>query len=80
MSLELSRSNNLNVKTWGLDNSKDIVCLGKYDIEINDFFHMVYYVLTNTDLYRDDPRLKFIARIKKMKKVTGYLRGSKHLE
>jgi len=80
MSLILSRSNNRYVKTWGLMNNKDFVVLGKYDIDINDFFVMAYYVLTNTDLYKNDPRLKFVKRIKKMKKVKGYMKGNKHLE
>ena len=80
MSLILERSNNLRVKTHGLSNNSDIVFINEKEIEINDFFAMVYYVLVNTDLYRNDPRLKFIKRVKKMKKVKGYMRGSKHLE
>jgi len=80
MSLALSNSRNLNIKTLGLMNNKDVVFLGRYDVEINDFFHMVYYVLTNTDLYRNDPRLKFIRRVKRMKKVKGYMPNKKHLE
>ena len=80
MSLILSRSKNISCKTWGLFNNCDIVSIGKYDIDINDFFCLVDYVLTNTDLYKNDPRLKFIARVKKMKKVKGYMKGNKHLE
>jgi hypothetical protein len=64
---------------------EDLVYIGKflnyqYAIEINDFFDAVYYVLTNTDLYKNDPRLKFIGRVKKMKKVKGYTEGNKHFE
>lgn len=88
MSLELSRSKDQpEVKTTGVSKffPQDLVYIGKflnyqYAVEINDFFDMVYYVLTNTDLYKDDPRLKFIKRVKKMKKVRGYMWNNKHLE
>lgn len=45
---------------------------GRITIGYSDFLAMTHYVLTNTDLQRDDPRLAFIEAIKNMKKVPGF--------
>ena len=87
MSLILSLSpDNISIKTYGYfsKNGKDDTVFidaqsNKLEINIEDFFAMVYYVLTNTDLYKNDPRLKFIEKVKKMKKVEGYNKIDKHL-
>lgn len=81
MSLELSYTHGKpTVKTWGFMNNKDIVIFGDYNVDINDFFAMVYYVLTNTDLYKGDPRIKFVKKIKKLRKVKGYMVGEEHFQ
>lgn len=78
MSLGLSRTKGKpSVKTWGLLSGQDMVQFGQYDIDINDFFAATFYVLTNTDLYKNDPRVKFVSRIKKLKRIKGYMKGNR---
>lgn len=52
--------------------SKDIVLLGDYEIDAKDFLEAAFYVLTNTDLRRNDPRLKFVKEIKRLDVLGGY--------
>lgn len=80
-----SKSDDINIKTHGRlfltrNECEDLVFFDRQHIEINDFFNMVYYVLTNTDLYKNDPRIKFVNIVKKMKKVKGYMKDNKHLQ
>ena len=72
MSLELSFSTpkGLEIKTLGLG-SQDIF-LGDYRIPMQDFLDMAEYVLTNTDLEINDPRSKFLSRLKKVKTAPGW--------
>lgn len=90
MSLILSRSipRGLEVKTHGVHILQNKVLLrggnvkdGYVDCEIPflDFLEMVEYVLTNTDLYRNDPRLRFLEMVKKLKPVKGYNPDGKRL-
>lgn len=75
MSLSLSRDtdpHDLYVKTWGMLNGKDEVIIGDYSISIEDFFDVVVYVLTNTDLRPDDPRRLFVETVKQMILVKGW--------
>lgn len=82
MSLSLDRNtvpSGLTVKTYGTILPEDVVFLGDYEISIEDFFAMVYYVLTNTDLCPDDPRRLFVERVKSMTEAEGYNQGGKRL-
>ena len=80
MSLMLNtdtKPNNLYTKTY----SPKFVTVGDYEIGINDFLCLVEYVLTNTDLVPDDPRIDFVKRMKTAKKVQGWRSGkSERLE
>jgi hypothetical protein len=69
----------LGVKTLGgpLGN---IVFLGNYQISLEDFLFAAEYVLTNTNLKSNDPRLQFVKCVKSMKKVEGFGSGGKRLE
>jgi len=75
MSLRLdlgTKPEGLEIKTHGNILPEDIVYLGNYDISIEDFLVCAYYVLTNTELYENDPREKFVRCIKKMHIVEGW--------
>jgi hypothetical protein len=41
--------------------------VGQVDITMNDFMAAAYYVLTNTELEPNDPRLSFVKLMKQMK-------------
>jgi len=78
LSLDLgTKPDGLHVKTWGAGNT---VFLGNYEISLVDFLFAAEYVLTNTDLEQNDPRLQFVKCIKAMKKTNGYSVGGKRLE
>ncbi len=73
----------LEVKTHGLHSSSalhNVVFIGGYEISIADFFAAAEYVLTNTDLDPNDPRLQFVKCIQSMKEVEGYNKQRKRLE
>jgi hypothetical protein len=81
MSLELSGCEYKVVAKTGLDNSvslSDDIGLA-IDIPLADFCCLIEYVLTNTDLIENDPRLKLIDRIKHMYKLPGYNKGNERL-
>ena len=65
-------------KTSGF--GKDKLTLGEYSIGQQDFCELVMYVLTNTSLQDDDPRLKLIERIKGLEVVSGFNSYDKRLE
>jgi hypothetical protein len=86
MSLVLSESlpKGLEVKTHGtIFRGKDLVLLRgpgvDCEIPIRDFLDAAEYVLTNTDLRRRDPRLKFLKTVASLKQINGYNPGGKHL-
>ena len=60
----------LNVKTHGVDGLG--VFVGDYEIGVEDFFVMVLYVLTNTDLVSNDPRVKFVELVKSLVVTDGW--------
>lgn len=62
--------------------TKPGTCFGDADIDMSlaDFTSMVLYVLTNTDLEPNDPRLPLVERIKEMRMVPGYNSGGYRLE
>lgn len=68
MSLILSdaKPSNLQIKTWGTG-PEEIVYLGEYKIPIKDFLCAACYVLTNTDLRKNDPRLQFKKCVRSMR-------------
>lgn len=76
--LENSKPEGLLVKTIGpvFGHEKkgltDVVHLVKYQISMEDFLAMSYYVLTNTDLSENDPRLKYLHNVKNLKPTKGY--------
>lgn len=43
-----------------------IIELGDYEISMVDFLILAHYVLTNTDLEENDPRLQFVECIRHM--------------
>lgn len=45
---------------------------GRCTIAIEDFLDAAWYILTNTDLEPDDPRLVFIERVRKLRSVPGW--------
>ena len=83
LSLDLGTKPRLEVQTFECDpgggNTK-IVYLGEYEISLEDFLCMADYVLTNTDLKPNDPRLQFVKCVQSMKKVKGYNPGRERLE
>jgi len=61
----------LEVKTYGIKGLPD-VRIGDYEISMADFRHMVNYVMTNTDLVPDDPRIALKDDIENMAISHGY--------
>lgn len=70
----------LNIKTWGVGPLGNTVFLGDYEISIEDFLIAANYVLTNTDLEPNDPRLQFVKCVRLMKKVDSHNSDRKRLE
>ena len=64
--------------SFGGENSKT-VRLGEYEISIEDFLLMAAYVLSNTDLEPNDPRLQFVVHVKEMEIIKGYNEGRERL-
>lgn len=50
------------------------------DIPMKDFVLLVQYVLTNTDLNKDDPRLALVEAIMETAVINGYNEGHKRLD
>ena len=69
----------LEVKTFGFGSMGNTVHLGDYEISLEDFLVTAKYVLTNTDLESNDPRLQFVKCVQSMKEVDGYSPNRKHL-
>lgn len=73
----------LEIKTWGIHEVPSLVNwvkLGEYVISLPDFLVAAHYVLTNTDLQQDDPRLQFMKCMEAMKVVDGFMAGQRCLE
>jgi hypothetical protein len=65
----------------------NFIFIGGYELSLVDFLSMTEYVLTNTDLMVNDPRIKFVKMVGSMKQVKGWAEmlgapytGSKRLE
>ena len=81
LSLDLgTKPPGLVVKTYGLDSLRNIVNLGDYEISLLDFLLAAEYVLTNTALEPNDPRLQFVKCVQSMREVDGHNPNKKHLE
>jgi len=50
------------------------------EFSMDDFCDMVSYVMTNTDLAKNDPRPELIKRLNKLITVDGYNKGNKRLQ
>lgn len=71
----------LEIKTYGtITGDNNAVHFGDYEISLEDFLCAANYVLTNTDLEPDDPRLRFIDNAKSMIEVNGFDSGKKRLK
>ena len=66
---------NLPIKTWG---AKEVE-IGDYIVSTLDFVQMVIYVMTNTDLVKNDQRLVLQKLISSLTKTEGYNEGNKRL-
>lgn len=53
------------------------VCIN--NIDMNDFCQLVVYLMPNTDLTEDDPRLELWRMLTKLEIVDGYLDGNVRL-
>ncbi len=86
MSLALNlgtKPEGLEIKTWGDMLGPDplqTIHLGEYEISMVDFLYAAAYVLTNTNLEKNDPRLQFVEYIRAMKVIEGYHPGGKRLK
>ena len=55
------------------------IVIGQYDMSMKDFCDMAMYVLINTDLEANDPRLEFVEEVKAMREMPGYNPGRRRL-
>lgn len=56
-----------------------LVEVGDLEISTEDFCQLAMYVLTNTDLQPNDPRLHFMNQLAKLSVVDGHMPGRKRL-
>jgi len=77
LSLDLGTKPNGLLAYFGADPT--VLFLGDCAITMRDFVLLVEYVMTNTDLMPDDPRLRLIRRMISMCVVAGYNPGSSRL-
>jgi len=68
----------LRVKTWGL--VPQTVCIGPFEISLEDFLIAADYVLTSTALEPHDLRLLFVKYVRAMKEADDSRRSEKRLE
>lgn len=69
----------VSVKTYGIGDLKNKVLFGEYEISLKDFLHAASYVLMNTDLEPNDPRLEFAKHVRSMREREGYNKGGTRL-
>ena len=68
------------IRTRDFGSLRNTVYLGNYEISLWDFLVAAAYVLTNTDLEPNDPRLQFVKCVQSIKQTDGYSPGRKRLE
>lgn len=51
------------------------VSLGKYTIDVRDWLDATYYILTNVDLGKEDPRTEFTDRVGRLEVQAGFASG-----
>ncbi len=56
-----------------------VVEVGDYEISLEDFLETTFYVLTSYDIMPNDPRLKFVKKIRSMILVDSRRPGEKCL-
>ncbi len=77
MSIQLNQGtipDNLRVASQGVMTGY-MVFIGEYEVSMEDFSAMVLYVLTNTDLEENDPRIELVKNIKNLMITTGWNEG-----
>jgi len=81
LTLDESKPTGLTIKTCGIrfeiakgtsKRREQIVMLGDYEIPMSDFCAAIEYVLSNTDLDPNDPRIGLVERIQRSNMVQGY--------
>ncbi len=70
-------SNGLGVKTWGDGLVRIIGPKTNLNIPMQVFLRMAEYLLTNTDLEKDDPRPAFLERCRGAELKDGWNEGGK---
>jgi hypothetical protein len=81
MSLELSYSDpKITAKTNFFETAVNLYNSNiDVTIPMKDFCYLVEYVLENTDLFENDPRLKLVEKIKNFKVIPGYNHGASRI-
>lgn len=79
LTLDSSTPEKLMVKTCGIKfevgedkHREQVVMIGDYEIPMSDFCTAVHYVITNTDLDTNDPRIGLVASVASAKIVPGF--------
>ena len=57
-----------------IDGLSGRIRIGDYELTMEDFLMLVHYVMTNTDLVPNDPRLSALEMLKEAKVVPGWNR------
>ena len=65
---EQTEPQGIEVKTWSVGSPEmdGVVDFGDMKIGLRDFLYAAYYVLTNTSLKENDPRIKFVEEVRDM--------------
>ncbi len=74
MSLVLSTTK-IEVKTYPFEVLEGEVHFGEYAVPMEEFCLAAFYVMTNTDLWPDDPRRELQQKIASMEEVPGWRTG-----
>lgn len=81
MTLILDNSDSIEVNTYTWEKEKVHFrhvkpdAHGCVEISMHDFCEMALYVLTNTDLAKEDPRIRFVEMVKKLERTEGFNGG-----
>lgn len=75
-----TKPDGVEIKTFGFGTMQGIIYLGDYEISLSDFLCAAKYVLSNTDLEPNDPRLQFVKCIRETREIGGYNPSKMRLE